>query len=105
MQTAEVVALGALGGAGPDILRLIRGRHEGAPAWLSTGFFWVMFVVLIALGGAVAYFSAPTTWLAAIALGFTAPEVVSRLVGGGDADRNRDGQRSPWQRVRRWWAY
>jgi hypothetical protein len=40
-----------------------------------------------------------------MALGFTAPEVVSRLVGGGDADRGADGRGTFVQRLRRWWAY
>lgn len=105
MQTWEIIAGGMLGGALPDLLRLFRGRHEGAPAWLKTWFFWIMGIGLVLLGGVVAYFSAPSTWPAAIALGFSAPEILSRLAGGGDADMAAEDSEPFLNRVRRWWAY
>ena len=57
MTDLQIFGLGCAGGALPDLLRLIKARNTGAPAYLGTGFFWCMWVVLILLGGVVAYFS------------------------------------------------
>ena len=99
-----IFLLGCAGGAVPDILRLIKGRHDGAPAYLKTGFFWVMFIILMLLGGAVAMGMQASSVKEALMLGFTAPEVVSRFFGASDADRGMQGG-GFIRSVRRWWGY
>ena len=37
----QIVALGCLGGAVPDVLRLISLRYEEAPSYLFRWFFWI----------------------------------------------------------------
>jgi len=100
----EIFGLGCLGGAIPDVLRLIKGRYDGAPAYLKTWFFWVMTIVLILLGGGVAVGLQAPGAKEALTFGFTAPEVISRLFGANDADRGFTGG-GFIRHVRRWWGY
>jgi hypothetical protein len=100
----EIFGLGCLGGAVPDVLRLIKGRRDGAPAYLKTAFFWVMFLVLILLGGGIAVWLNGPGVKEALTFGFTAPEVISRFFGSDDADRGATGGGFVHS-VRRWWGY
>jgi hypothetical protein len=104
MITLEIFGLGCLGGLMPDILRLIRGRYDGAPKYLQTGFFWAMLIILALLGGGVAVGLAADSVKEALTFGFTAPEVISRLFGAKDADRG-EATAGFVQKVRSWWAY
>lgn len=104
MTGAEIFALGCLGGALPDVLRLIKGRHDGAPQFLRDWFFWLMFAGLVLLGGAAALLGRADEAMEAVAFGFTAPEVVSRAFGGSRADLISRPGGSLMQRLRWWWA-
>jgi cell division protein FtsZ len=81
METLQVVALGCAGGALPDILRVIERRYDPAPDYLKRGFFWVSLGLLVGLGGSAAYFLSPTRVIDALAIGFSAPSLVSGLLG------------------------
>jgi hypothetical protein len=92
--------LGVAGGALPDLLRFVKGRHEGFPAFFTQVGYWVALLFLLGLGGLAAWLGGAETWKSAIAMGFTAPEVLSRLFSSGRAETHgHDG--FP---VRRWWA-
>ena len=104
MTTLEIFALGCLGGVIPDVLRLIKGRYDGAPEYLKTPFFWVMTIILMVLGGGVAVGLEAPGAKEALTFGFTAPEVISRLFGAKDTDRGIVGGGFIRQ-VRRWWGY
>ncbi|MBW8727998.1 MAG: hypothetical protein JF625_23000 [Inquilinus limosus] len=104
MTGAEIFALGCLGGALPDVLRLIKGRHDGAPQFLRDWFFWLMFADLVLLGGAAALLGRADEAMEAVAFGFTAPEVVSRAFGGGRSDLLSRPDGGLMQRLRWWWA-
>ena len=82
----EAGALGFAGGLAPDALRIVNARHEGPPAFLRSAFFWTSLVVLGALGGGVAILSHPASPGAALALGYSAPSIVSAL--GAKAETN-----------------
>jgi hypothetical protein len=102
MSAWEMFVYGCLGGVIPDILRLVARRDKGAPAYARTWYFWVMLIVLVAIGGLAAWLEKPGNVKEAIAFGFTAPQVLSSLLGKtGDADRGSSGW---WKRVRRWWG-
>ena len=105
MSGLETFALGCLGGALPDLLRLVKGRHDGAPAFLRDWFFWLMFAALVGLGGLAALLGQADEAKEAIAFGFTAPEVISRAFGGSRADlMSRPEHGSLMRRLRWWWA-
>jgi hypothetical protein len=98
--------LGVAGGALPDVLRIIKQRYTGFPEWLAQPGYYVGLLLLLALGGLAAWLGGATEWKSALAMGFTAPEVISRLVSAqGDATRGG------WTRgmfagfpLRSWWA-
>ena len=109
MTTTQLILLGCAGGLVPDLLRLIKGRHEAAPDYLKSPFFWVMTLVLVGLGGVTAYYSRPEEPLQALTLGFAAPEIISRLVGAGAQDnglfKSADAPKpSALAQLRAWWA-
>ena len=80
----QIVALGCVGGALPDVLRVIEKRHEPMPDFLKRRIFWIGLGLLVAIGGAAAYLLAPTRVVDALAIGFSAPSVFSGLL----ADKN-----------------
>lgn len=105
MTDAEIFALGCLGGALPDLLRLIKGRHDGAPRFLRDWFFWLMFAGLVALGGLAALLGQADEAKEALAFGFAAPEVVSRAFGGSRAGSlSHPVGPGLLKRLRWWWA-
>ncbi len=75
----EAAGVGFIGGLVPDGLRLLNAPHDGLPTYLRTGFFWISLGVLAALGAAVAALSHPSTLQGALALGYSAPSIVSAL--------------------------
>ncbi|MEX3954175.1 hypothetical protein AB4Y40_41720 [Paraburkholderia sp. EG287B] len=102
MNVYSTFFLGAVGGAVPDILRLIKVRHDGVPKYLRTKFFWAMALLLSLCGGLVALFSHPVGIKEALAFGFSAPQIISGLLGSSDADRG--SARDLWSKMRAWWA-
>jgi hypothetical protein len=97
----EILAWGCAGGVIPDVLRIIAARYDGPPTYLSSAFFWVSLVLLIIVGGATAWLVQPKDIVSALAVGFAAPEIISKLLGT-QADRGAD---TPLiQSVRSWWA-
>ena len=104
----QAAAAGFLGGMAPDALRLLAARHDGLPGYLRTRFFWASLVFLAALGAGVAALSHPTTLQAALALGYSAPSIVSALgakAGGEPKAEFRAARRtSLLDEVRRWWV-
>jgi hypothetical protein len=112
MDTA--VWLGCLGGALPDALRLIQGRHGEVPTYLGSLYFWVSLVLLVALGGATAAFTTYTlgatqnmtqaaAMINALAVGYSAPSVLSKLLSE-PAIRITDRAIPKTRSLRGWWA-
>lgn len=103
-QTA--IILGAIGGALPDALRLIEGRHGQMPSYLGSLYFWLSLVLLVIVGGAAGYAQAAALpgpdddWIRALAVGYTAPSVVSKLLSDSSAMTRSLGRPS----LRSWWA-
>jgi hypothetical protein len=114
----QTIALGCIGGALPDVLRLIAGRHEGAPKYLSSLYFWVSFVLLVALGGAATYAvslvspemlaGSANRWISALAIGYSAPSMISKLLSEPNLPMPSGvrGAPAPAKRsLRGWWAH
>ena len=87
----HMVIFGVIGGALPDIIRVIKGKDEATlPDVLKRANFWVGFILLLALGGFTTWILQPHEVKQAIAIGFSAPEVISRL-----AAKEAPGDRGP----------
>lgn len=99
---AGFVALGVVGGAMPDVLRFVKQRHEGFPQWFSKAGFWVGFLLLLVLGGLAAWLGGADDWQAALALGYAAPEFISRVLAGDPVTiMGTDDEGFP---IRKWWS-
>ncbi len=82
------IILGILGGALPDILRIIKTRHEkNLPTYLKSANFWLGFFLLLAIGGLAAWLLAAKDAKQALAFGFSAPEILSKLLANPKVER------------------
>ena len=80
MEWYEAVALGCAGGALPDVLRLVLARHDDPPHHLIPRPFWISAALLVSLGGLATYLVSPSSVVEALAVGFSAPAILSRLL-------------------------
>lgn len=116
MTTADplLITIGCAGGLLPDILRIIKNRHDSElPSYVRMFNFWLGLVALVILGGFAVWVLGATQPREALIIGFTAPEVLSNLAaknqdskergavdrGAKDADRG-----SEKFSLRKWWA-
>ena len=96
--------LGVIGAAIPDILRLIKGRHDGPlPAYFASTSFLVGFPLLLLIGALAVYVGDPASAKEALAYGFGAPELVSRLLADQGARSGKQADRGAVT-LREWWA-
>jgi len=103
MPPYEMVGLGCLGGILPDILRMIAARYEGPPKYLAQPFFWISLLLLVVLAGGTAFLVKPTGTIETLAVGFGAPEIISKLLGR-PADRGIGKKPSIIGDIRSWWT-
>jgi purine-cytosine permease-like protein len=75
-----VVVCGFVGGLIPDLLRFIRSRFSLKTAnYLKSPKYWLSLLCMALLGAFVAWIFAAEDAKAAIAYGFAAPEIITRL--------------------------
>ena len=100
----DIFLLGCLGGLLPDVLRFVKSRHGKMAKFYSYKSFWVGLFLLIGLGGLSAWLGGATEKLDALAFGFAAPEILSKLLSDhsptppGAVDRG-----GAEFSLRRWW--
>lgn len=102
MSDTTMILLGCAGGLLPDILRLVKGRHDPniGDYWKSWSFRLGLFFAVV-LGGLAVYLIKPTQVVEALAIGFSAPEILSRIFAKEQPSRDRDGGE---MNMRTWWA-
>lgn len=102
MSQLAIVVLGCVGGLVPDVLRLVKTRYKKRlPAYLRYLNFWVGVVLLIAIGGLAAWLLAAQDPKDALAYGFAAPELLSRLLATSVKEVDRGEAKF---NLREWWA-
>lgn len=90
-----MILLGCLGGILPDILRLIKNRYEiKVPEYFKSVFFWISLFLMVIVGGLAAWLLEANNAKQALAYGFSAPEILSKLFGklAEGADRGDEKQ-------------
>ena len=77
----KLILFGCLGGALPDFIRLIQNRYKvELPDYVRSMSFFIGFTLLVALGGFTAWVGGAKTPVEALAYGFSAPEIISKLI-------------------------
>jgi hypothetical protein len=96
-----LIVIGGLGGVIPDVVRLIKGMHDPAvPAYVKSAPFYIGLVLLIGLGCLAAWLAGATNAKEALAYGYGAPELVTKILGSSDSARARGATPS----IREWWG-
>ena len=92
-----LILLGCAGGALPDVIRIIQNRHQNElPDYVYSLDFWIGFL-LLGYGGLAVWFGAASDAKEALAYGFGAPEIISRLLSSPPITL-----RDTTDRIRRW---
>ena len=74
-----LIIFGLVGGALPDVLRIIKGKYEQMPGYFKNGMFYFGLLLQIAVGGFVIYLLKPTNELQAVLMGYAAPSILTNL--------------------------
>jgi hypothetical protein len=97
-----LIILGCIGGLLPDVLRLVKGRYKGFSSYWREPSYWLGLMLLIALGGFAAWIGEAKEAVQALAYGFGAPEVITKLLSSGPEETAVRGARE--FSLRSWWA-
>src|SRR5512139_3912402 len=104
MTLPHMLLWGALGGVLPDVIRLVRQRHnEALPAYLKRRNFYVGLVLAVVLGAAAAALLDASSVAEALAYGFGAPELLTRLLSRAGTDTG-NGRVTPLRTLGEWWS-
>ncbi len=79
-----------IGGLIPDIIRIIKNRYGALPDYLKNLNFYIGLVLMVGLGVFAVYLKQPADKIEAIAIAFSAPQVVSSLLGNKLKTPNHD---------------
>jgi uncharacterized membrane protein YdcZ (DUF606 family) len=78
----EFLLYGLIGGAIPDLLRIINNRYQlSLPAYLKSINFYVGFIFLLVLGMVTVQLLQANSITEALSYGYSAPQVISGLLG------------------------
>lgn len=65
----------------PDIIRLAKNRYGSIPDYLGNINFYIGLILLVGLGVLAVYLKQPTDELETLAIAFSAPQIISSLIG------------------------
>ena len=78
----EFLLYGLIGGAIPDLLRIINNRYQlSLPAYLKSINFYIGFIFLLVLGMVTVQLIQANSITEALSYGYSAPQVISGLLG------------------------
>ena len=113
MSPQEVLLFGMAGGLLPDVIRLVRERHDPAvPLFLKSPKFYISLGLGLLLGGFGAWLLQAGTTKDAVLYGFAAPELMTRLAssaspgpeGGAFRGETPTPSSTLHKSLRGWWA-
>ncbi|MFM8450925.1 MAG: hypothetical protein ACKOAY_12535 [Haliscomenobacter sp.] len=72
---------GLLGGLLPDAIRIVNNRYNPSlPDYLKSANFYIGTTILVLLGGAAAWLTEADSVVDALAMGFSAPQIISSIM-------------------------
>lgn len=84
MEPVPIAVCGAGGIALGEALRIVAGRYGAMPSWLTSRYYWISVAILLVIGAATALLAEPGRPLDALAIGYTAPTLIARMLGTRD---------------------
>jgi hypothetical protein len=112
----QISLFGCIGGLLPDVLRLLKNSEERESVGKNLPTFLGGLVLQVFLGGLVAFLATsanllpgegqivPGTLLAAVSYGFSAPEILTRLLATSAPKLDPSSQRKSNFNLLHWWA-
>ncbi|MEK6226535.1 MAG: hypothetical protein AABM40_09625 [Chloroflexota bacterium] len=76
----QLILFGGVAALFPDVLRLIKQRYEPPAEYWRRPVFWISLVAMVIVGAIATWLSKPDSVVAALSVGYAAPEVLSRLL-------------------------
>ena len=113
MSALEIILFGMAGGLLPDVIRLVRERHDPAvPPFLKSWKFYLSLGLGVLLGGFAAWLLQAGTTKDAVIYGFAAPELMTRLASSVSHDQEGESYRGEapvageraQKSLQSWWA-
>lgn len=106
MEPEKLIWFGVLGGAIPDVIRIIKNRYSKKfPNYLQSLNFWLGVGLQMGLGGLLAYALPPTDVMQALLIGYSAPSIFTQLAASQAGDESRVDKGGPGKSfsLLRWW--
>ena len=101
----DMFLLGCLGGLVPDVLRIIKNKNNKDVLKCFKNFtYWVVLILQVALGGFAVYILSTASIVKALAVGFSAPEIIGSLLSKKEEVRVRAAGEEKKFKVRAWLA-
>jgi len=99
-----LIGLGCVGGALPDVIRVVKSRYEiELPKYWKSPNFWIGLIILVILGGLASWLGGAADPKSALAFGYGAPEVISRSLSSNNLVTMGASHLSDV--MRRWWSF
>ena len=95
MTTTDSILWACVGGLIPDILRLVKARYDDAPKYIKSAFFWLSLALLVAVAGLTSYLLTPNRIIDAVAIGFSAPQMLSTALGQKHPAQSKEADKKP----------
>lgn len=86
----EFLTYAIIGGLIPDVIRIIKNRYGSLPEYLKNINFYIGLVLMVSLGVFAVFLKQPEDKIEALAIAFSAPQVVSSLLGNKLKTPNHD---------------
>jgi hypothetical protein len=92
MSNLTVILIGCAGGLLPDLLRIIKNRHQpDLPPYLKSLNFYIGLICQIIVGGITALLLQASSLIQALAIGFSGPEFLTKLLSSQAGAMDRGG--------------
>jgi hypothetical protein len=100
-----MIIFGCVGGLLPDIIRIIKNHPSPSlPDYIKSASFWIGLFMLVILGALAAWILEASSVKQALAYGFAAPELISRILADQAGNALALASGPGGFGLRKWWA-
>lgn len=99
---SQMIGFACLGAVIPDVLRMIKDKYGVVPDYIKSWFFWLCVLFSVAIGGFAAWLAQPEGLVNTLAVGFSAPAILTQLLSKPPEISTTD--RGLKVNIRQWWS-